>query len=270
MYGTISLTNDVNIRAPQFDYAIEKLAGAVIEGKFRDLPELLKATTFEIGLKHIAYMKFSSEKSDNSALLSAVVTYSKEWQARYFLRRYQAIDPVVRHGVQSSELFDWSILRSGGPEVAAFFADAERYGVGRNGLTMPIRGRRNGFGLISLSSDLSSDAWELFKQDHLPKLKILALLIDSAASINSPLPANKIKLSRREEECLIWAARGKTYNETAEITNISYASVKTHLDIAKRKLKCVNIAHTVAVAVAIGLIPSQALKGSDPRSFLAE
>jgi len=42
----------------------------------------------------------------------------------------------------SSYSFDWETLASEDPRVLAFFAAAAKYGVGRNGLSIPVRNRR--------------------------------------------------------------------------------------------------------------------------------
>jgi DNA-binding CsgD family transcriptional regulator len=74
------------------------------------------------------------------------------------------------------------------------------------------------------------------------------------------LLAFPVHLSNREEQCLLWAARGKTYQEIAAILGLAFGSVKTHLDAARHKLHCMNLPHSAAVAFATGLIPEQALK----------
>ena len=61
-------------------------------------------------------------------------------------------------------------------------------------------------------------------------------------------------LSKRELECLTWAAHGKTMNEIGAILHLSFGSVKSYLDGGRYKLHTANVTHTVAVAVAIGLI----------------
>ena len=91
-------------------------------------------------------------------------------------------------------------------------------------------------------------------------LQLLSVLIDSAANINFKLPPVPVQLSIREEQCLLWAARGKTYQEIAEILGLAFGSVKTHLDGARHKLRCMNLTHAAAVAFATGVIPAQALK----------
>ncbi len=118
--------------------------------------------------------------------------------------------------------------------------------------------------MVSFSSDVSRSEWEAYKIDNIVKLQLLAVLIDSAANINSKLPAAPVNLSRREEQCLIWAARGKTYQEIADILNLTFGSVKTDLDTARHKLHCMNLTHAAAVAVATGVIPAKALTDGGP------
>lgn len=61
-------------------------------------------------------------------------------------------------------------------------------------------------------------------------------------------------LSAREYEVLMWAARGKTYNDIGLILNLSFGSVKTYLDATRLKLRATNVTHAVALAFATGLI----------------
>jgi DNA-binding CsgD family transcriptional regulator len=61
-------------------------------------------------------------------------------------------------------------------------------------------------------------------------------------------------LSSREYEVLMWAARGKTYDDIGSILNLSFGTVKTYLDKARIKLRATNVAHAVALAFATGII----------------
>jgi DNA-binding CsgD family transcriptional regulator len=62
------------------------------------------------------------------------------------------------------------------------------------------------------------------------------------------------KLSKREIECLAWAAQGKTYQEISIMAEISFGSVKTYLDTARHKLGATNLPHAVALGMAYGFI----------------
>jgi len=227
-----------------------------------ELVETLKEIAVEIGVRHIAQLRFASDKSPDTSLLTAVVTYSREWQARYFIKQYILIDPVVTFGRTAVCPFDWQDLSFSEP-AAVVFADAEKFGVGRNGLSIPIRTRPNVISLVSFSSDLPRGEWEEYKLNYMADLLLLSLLIDSAARLGGKLQPLSTTLSRREEQCLIWAARGKTYHEIAEILDLTFGSVKTYLDTARHKLRCMNLTHAAAFAVATGVIPPTVLQRSD-------
>ena len=61
-------------------------------------------------------------------------------------------------------------------------------------------------------------------------------------------------LTDRERECMVWACRGKTRNETAEILKISDRTVEFHFQNAMRKLRVHNKFHAIAIAIHMGLI----------------
>ena len=239
-----------------------KLTDKILGYNSDDLADILKEIASEVGLSNIAHMRFAADKSSDTSLLTALVTYSREWQARYFLKQYLSIDPVIRHGRTALLPFDWDTLAKEDQASQDFFVDAARHNVGRHGLSIPVRNRKNGYSLVSFTSDVPRPEWELFKRNNMSVLQHLSVLIDSAATTSSKLPPPAVHLSRREEQCLIWAARGKTHQEIAGILGLSPGSVKTHLDTARHKLHCINLTHAVGVAVATGVIPATALKES--------
>jgi DNA-binding CsgD family transcriptional regulator len=242
------------------DSAAIRLTDTILGYNEQDLEQTLKAIAADIGIQHVAYLRFSPEKSSDTSLLTGIVTYPVGWQGRYFKKQYVLIDPVITHGSKAVVPFDWEELASDDPAVQAFFADAANYDVGRNGLSIPVRNRRGAFSLVSFTSNHTKQEWIDYKYRNMPKLQILSVLIDSAASINLKLNTEPVKLSKREEQCLIWAARGKTYQDIAGILNLSFGSVKSYLDTARHKLNCVNLTHAAAVAVATGVIPAKALR----------
>jgi LuxR family transcriptional regulator, quorum-sensing system regulator CinR len=241
------------------DSAAIRLTDTILGYNEQDLVGTLKAIAADIGVLHIAYVRFAPDKSSDSSLLTATVTYSIQWQTRYFLKQYVLIDPVISNGSKAVLPFDWDELSNDDPVVRAFFADALSHDVGHNGISIPVRNRRGVYSLVSFTSNYPKQEWQEYKKNNMVKLQLLSVLIDSAASINLKLNAPPVKLSRREEQCLIWAARGKTYQDISEILNISFGSVKSYLDTARHKLNCVNLTHAVAVAIATGVIPAKAL-----------
>ena len=242
------------------DSAAIRLTDMILGHDEPDLEQALKAIAANIGVLHIAYVPLCSEKSEDANLLSAICTYPVAWQARYFKKQYARIDPVIARGSEAVLPFDWDELPRDDPAVRAFFDDALGHDVGRNGLSIPLRNRKGVRSLVSFTSNHSKDDSAEYKSRNMIKLQPLSVLIDSAAGSDFNSGPEPVELSKREEECLIWAARGKTYHDIAGILNLSFASVKTYLDTARHKLSCINLTHAVAVAIATGVIPAKALR----------
>ena len=234
------------------DRAGIRLTETILGHNEQDLNQTLRAIASEIGVRHIAYLQFAPDKRRDASLSTAIDTYSREWQTLYILRQYVNIDPVVARGRNALLPFDWETLASDDPVVLAFLADAARHGVGRNGLSIPVRSRRGVQSLVSFTSDHSRADWAQYKRANMVGLQRLSLLIDSAAAVNSELPLPSVALSRNEEQCLIWAAKGKTIEEIGEVLNLGFERVRVHLDTARHKLHCMNLTHAIAVAVATG------------------
>lgn len=68
------------------------------------------------------------------------------------------------------------------------------------------------------------------------------------------LPIGGSQLSKREVECLRWAAVGKTDHEIAMIMSRSRATVRFHIHNAAMKLDAVNRSQTVFKAAQLGFI----------------
>ncbi len=70
--------------------------------------------------------------------------------------------------------------------------------------------------------------------------------------INNP---NEVgRLTRREKECLEWAARGKTGSEIAKVLNISTRTVDNHLSNSFKRLNVTNRSEAIARSIREGLI----------------
>jgi len=66
------------------------------------------------------------------------------------------------------------------------------------------------------------------------------------------------ELSKREVECLRWAAIGKTDREIAMIIDLSHATIRYHINRASEKLDAVNRAQTVFKAGQLGYLGASA------------
>lgn len=66
------------------------------------------------------------------------------------------------------------------------------------------------------------------------------------------------ELSRREVECLRWAAIGKTDREIAMIITLSHATIRYHINRASEKLNAINRAQTIFKAGQLGYLGASA------------
>lgn len=241
------------------DRSAMRLTDRILGDGEQDLRKTLRVIASEIAVRHIAHVRFASRGSREASLATAIATYSRAWQTRYFLEDYVHIDPVIARGRNALLPFDWETLASDDPIVRAFFTDAAKHGVGRNGFSIPVRNRTGERSLVSFTSDHSRTEWDRYKRTNIIKLQRLSTLIDSAANVDAKRPFPVI-LSKGEEECLVWAAKGKTSREIAEVMSLGFGSVNARLDTARSKLHCMNLSHAIAVAVATGVIPAKALR----------
>ncbi len=219
----------------------------------KPLEEILERVAADIGLRHISYIRFVSHS--DRRLVDTVVTYSIDWQARYFEKNYYENDPVIAYGSTAVLPFDWDELKDGDPTVAAFFADAIAHDVGRNGISIPVRNRAGYFSLVSLTSDHASEDWIEYKRQNIAKLCLLATLIDSAASFTRKDPELLPKLSEQEKRCLTCFAREKNRTYIAESLGLAESDVELCLDTARHKLNCITVGQAVSIAIATKVLP---------------
>jgi len=100
------------------------------------------------------------------------------------------------------------------------------------------------------------DLSEIFEQ-HGDVLAIYArAFIRSYVNVSdrTPILPLRSKLSKREVECLRWAALGKTDHEIGIIIDRSRATVRFHFQNATRKLDAVNRSQAVYKATQLGYI----------------
>lgn len=86
---------------------------------------------------------------------------------------------------------------------------------------------------------------------HATVLKLMAAYRDATAHREVSAP---VRLTRREIQCLKWAAAGKTDSEVAEIVQIALPTVRFHITNAARKLDVAGRSQAVHRAATLGYI----------------
>ncbi|HXV24453.1 MAG TPA: autoinducer binding domain-containing protein [Alphaproteobacteria bacterium] len=118
------------------------------------------------------------------------------------------------------------------------------------GVYLPVHDAAGHRGAVAFGGDRP-----VVSNDELQALNLWAgFLYNRWAEVRTRDRRGPGSLSRREIECLRWAAAGKTTVEMARIMALSEYTVNHYLNRATRKLDSVNRVQTVAKAMRAGLI----------------
>jgi DNA-binding CsgD family transcriptional regulator len=215
--------------------------------------EIIEAFTRSWGLHNVAYAALNMPAPGASRPLLSV-TYSAEWQKHYAQSGYVDLDPIVRAGLGGILPIDWADIDRSDPIIRKFFGEAQELDVGAKGMSIPIRGRTGEFALFSVTSNENDSDWRAMKNELMRDLMIVAFNFHAAALRACGVTEEPTHLPLREASCLRWKALGKTDDEIGRILGISPHTVRFHLESARARLQTANSTHTVAKALALGLI----------------
>ncbi|MCG6121415.1 MAG: LuxR family transcriptional regulator [Microvirga sp.] len=206
------------------------------------------------GLKHAVYhaIRLPGAAEENPVV---IFTYPEDWISYYRLQRYYRIDPVVLRAVNGVLPVDWNSIEITPGVVRKLFAEASDAGVGTRGLTFPIRGAHGDVAIFTVTTTLPDADWAHLKSVYMRDMQLLGNFIHNRiATLRGWSNAPSTPLSRRERECLQWAAAGETIAGTAEKLRLSERVVRGYLDSARHKLACLTKTQAVARGLSAGII----------------
>ncbi|QBC32699.1 LuxR family transcriptional regulator [Pandoraea sp. XY-2] len=182
-------------------------------------------------------------------------TFPAAWIERYQSVGYAEVDPVLIAANLSPLPILWrTFLAQAQPHP--IFADARAHGLG-SGVSIPIYGATGERAIFSAATAASPEASAEHEARMLGEIYLAAVYFHQAIQqLDMQWVASRStgKLSPREIESLLWAARGKTAWEIGLILRISEHTVTFHLNNAKRKLGAVNRHQAIAAAISSGAI----------------
>ncbi|CAN1599367.1 LuxR family transcriptional regulator [Pseudomonas sp. B21-028] len=186
-----------------------------------------------------------------------------DWQDLWCSEGFYQIDPVQQLAVSSIAPFAWSYLPKGETvlqrlidrrhaPVVGYLLDAQL----ACGVTVPIHLPRGGLATLT---GLRPQASQSDLDDVRHNLASFSLIAHALQEVAYPLlgkeaASRAIRLTRRELECLRWAAEGLTAAQIAERLNRSLATVSLHLTSSMHKLGARNRVQAVARAVHYRLL----------------
>ncbi len=157
-------------------------------------------------------------------------------------------DPVALCALRSKCPFTWAEARASASRAGKRTVDLVRdYGI-TDGMMFPMHALQSVSGGVSLGGSRKTDLTPT-------QVKELEIVCQTAyyhlEAMLGPFPYQQLaQLTRRERECVQFAAAGKSNWEIASILGIAEDTVKKTLHRAGGKLEAVNRAHIVANAIA--------------------
>lgn len=207
------------------------------------------------GLAHLVYHAAHVPGSDKPNPL-LLLTYDEAWVKRYVERDYFRIDPVVLAGCKGFLPIDWLSVDRDSHGARHFFGEAESYGVGRHGFTMPVPGPAGERALFSITTNANDEHWYRWRFEYLHKFHLLAHYFHDRAMRLSGLRRENVlrPMARREKQCLARLIQGQAPGQVAASLGISLSAVHGYLRGARRKLECATLEEAAVLAVQLGLI----------------
>ncbi len=214
---------------------------------------LLREIIEKYGLKNLAYLGVNlRDVTDQTPCLA--VTYSDAWVAHYKQRQFASIDPAIKEGLRSILPIDWQNVRDASPKIRNFFGEAREFDVGRNGLTIPIRGLHSDRALVTFTSDEPDREWQVTRRHFAHDFQELSTRLHMMILRSERIEREDIALSKQQIICLKWATHGYKTQQIADLMGLSENTVKLYLRLARTKLGVTNTTQAVGKAVKYGLL----------------
>lgn len=212
------------------------------------------ALAAQMGFDAVIYDFSPVATTHDGALITPSILVSRntpaDWHALWSMRGYYQLDPVQHFAVNNVSPFAWSYRPSANTVLQQVIEDCHAPVVSylhdsqmTCGVTVPIHMPKSGFATFTgLFTGTSDQALE----DARHTLGDFSLLAHAVQTVVYPEFDKKtrscpsVTLTRRERECLKWAADGLTAKEIALHLNRSQATVTLHLNSAMHKLQAKN------------------------------
>jgi LuxR family quorum-sensing system transcriptional regulator CciR len=204
-------------------------------GSEAELGELLESMCRELGFDYFA-LTHHIDVHEAPGPAIRLHNYPAEWVEYFDSHKLGPSDPVHRASHLTSVGFAWSQL----PKMIqltrrdlAILDLADASGIG-DGYTVPahVPGESNG------SCSFATTRGKRLPEEHLPTAHLIGAFAFEAArglwrvrEATGPLP----RLTDRQRDCLVWAARGKSDWEISRILGIGQETVIQHLKTARER-----------------------------------
>lgn len=234
---------------------------AAVAASMADLRVALEDLGRVLAVPHHAFMaaNIAGSRMRDPVVLT---NYPDAWQAAYFAGNYLVRDPAVR-GMRNQLV---PLLWGSRAEYEQLGQDGRRHydeaaGHGLSiGIIVPMFFTGQEYATLAVAS---SEPEETF----LPRAFTLGAALQivgphlyaAVRRLHGGVHLEAEPLTRREAECLGWAAQGKSMADIAVILGVSRNTVIFHITNARRKLGAENLQAAVARAMSLGYVCTDGL-----------
>lgn len=216
-----------------------------------DLHEALARVSNDMGFVYFALVRHVD--ADRGGVASRIHNYPDPW-VRYFEdHRLGRNDPIHRASHRVVMGFSWDCVATIVPLTnrdKAHLEHARTHGLA-NGYTVPanLPGETSGSCSFAVPSENS------LPMEKLPVAQLIGNIAFEAARRlkGAHRTASGARLTSRQRDCVLWAARGKTDWEIAQILGIAHETVIRHLKYARERYDVQKRASLVVRALYDGL-----------------
>ncbi|MEM1020039.1 MAG: LuxR C-terminal-related transcriptional regulator [Pseudomonadota bacterium] len=210
--------------------------------------------------------KIPMKDHDGNVLAETIFGWTEESEQWWKNSRLALTSPVPRACRYENEPFwcniDGFYTRQPNPFLDEIdLADFEKRSGIRSAIIVPVHLPLGQIGAVSLAPrDNREDLADDF-QMHANDLQVLAhRFITGYVKVTRgrSLVPSDCQLTKREVECLRWAAVGKTDREISMILSRSHATIRFHIKNAGEKLNTVNRSQTIFKAAQLGYLGTAA------------
>lgn len=212
---------------------------------------ILARLVSEYGVDHAAFVVLDDDLNDQSLPLVHYSTYPAGWVEAFISNNYVKRDPVIKAFPTASLPYDWNDLERQSSDANDFFAHAHSFGIGRQGMSVPVRGTHGERSLFSVNCNASKDAWRKLRALAMFDWFVFAYFLHDRVYDTAGIRTRRKRppLSRREWQCLQLMARGMMIKQIAARVGVSESAVRQYLRGAKRKLMAKTLSQAAAKAV---------------------
>lgn len=199
------------------------------------------------------FLGASTDIPDRMTWLS---TYNEDYMAIY-MRDYTPVrDRAFNICFRRLLPLDWAEVRDIDTTVQHIHEVAEQHGIGRHGISFPIREQGVGDAMFSVNFECDDRHWAEVRNNLVNGIHLFAhyFHLRMRDVIAARPVTSDYDLSPREREVLQWAADGKTAWETAQLLKVSERAIRLYTENAMNKLRAKTKTQAVAIAVKNDII----------------